>query len=85
MDSLRFTTLLIISPSALALDFDFFIPLLIILAVVARMIRYLIVYEVTKALYPFLHKFVRKHYAVLFVAAIAVFTILLMQVSNKYL
>lgn len=70
--------------NALALDYEFFIPLFIILAVVARMIRYLIVYEITKALYPFVHRFVRKHYAILFVAAIAIFTILLMKISNTY-
>lgn len=70
--------------NALALDYGFFIPLFIILAVVARMLRYLIVYEITKALYPFVHRFVRKHYLVLFVVATMVFTILLMKISTNY-
>lgn len=70
--------------TALALDYGFFIPLFVILAVGARMIRYLIIYEVTKALYPFVHRFVRKHYAILFVVAMAIFTLLLMKISNAY-
>lgn len=70
--------------NSLALDYGFFIPAFIVLAVIARMLRYLVVYEVTKALYPFLHRFVRKHYAILFILATAVFTILLMKISNTY-
>lgn len=70
--------------NSLALDYGFFIPLFIILAVVARMIRYLIIYELTKALYPFVHRFVRKHYAILFILAMAIFTLLLMKISNTY-
>jgi membrane protein YqaA with SNARE-associated domain len=70
--------------NALASEYGFFIPFFIILAVVARMIRYLIVYEITKALYPFVHRFVRKHYAILFVLAMAIFTMLLMKISNTY-
>jgi hypothetical protein len=68
----------------LALDFNFFIPLFILLAVVARMTRYFIAYEVTKAVYPLVHKFVRKHYAILFGVALVVFTMLLMRVSQIY-
>lgn len=70
--------------NALALDYGFFIPFFIVLAVIARMIRYLIVYEITKALYPFVHRFVRKHYAVLFIAAMVIFTMLLMKISHMY-
>jgi len=70
--------------NALAPDYGFFIPFFIILAVIARMIRYIVIYEVTKALYPFVHRFVRKHYAILFVVAIAIFTVLLLQVSHTY-
>lgn len=70
--------------NALALDYRFFIPFFIILAVLARMIRYLIIYEMTKALYPFVHRFVRKHYAILFIVATVIFTVLLMKVSNTY-
>ncbi len=70
--------------NALAPDYGFFIPLFIILTVIARMIRYLIVYEITKALYPFVHRFVRKHYAILLVVAVTVFTMLLMKISSTY-
>jgi len=70
--------------NALTLDYGLFIPLFIVLAVIARMIRYLIVYEITKALYPFVHRFVRKHYAILFVVAMAIFTMLLMKISNTH-
>ncbi len=70
--------------NAAAVDFGFFLPAFILLAVIARMLRYLVVYEITKALYPFVHKFVRKHYAILFAMAIAIFTALLMKVSQTY-
>ena len=68
----------------LALDFGFIIPLYLLLAIVARMIRYFVAYEVTKAVYPFIHKFVRKHYAVLLIVALVIFTMLLMRVSQIY-
>lgn len=70
--------------NALALDYGFFIPLYIVLAVSARILRYIVTYEVMKAIYPFIHKFVRRHYAILFAVAIAVFTMLLMQISKAY-
>jgi len=68
----------------LAYDYGFFIPLFIIVAIAARMIRYFIAYEITLALYPFIHKYVRKHYAILFVVGVLVFTMLLMRVSQMY-
>jgi len=68
----------------LALDFNFYIPFFIILAIIARITRYFIAYEITKALYPLLHKYVRKHYAVLFLIAVLIFTMLLMRVSQIY-
>lgn len=67
-----------------AADFNFFWLWFILLAVVARISRYVVVFELTKALYPALHRFVRRHYAVLFVFAVAVFTALLMRVSRLY-
>lgn len=70
--------------NALVLDYGFIIPIFIILAVAVRMFRYLIVFEITKAIYPFVHKIVRKHYLILFVCAIAIFTALLMDISYKY-
>lgn len=65
-------------------EYHFFIVLFIFIAVFARIFRYVVVYEVTKALYPLCHKFVRKHYSVLFIFAIAIFTALLMKVSHMY-
>lgn len=62
----------------------FFIVWFLIIAVTARLVRYVIVYEVTKALYPFFHRFVRKHYAILFIFAVLVFTALLMRVTQIY-
>lgn len=65
-------------------EYSFFIVFFLIIAVVARIFRYIIVYEVTKALYPLCHRFVRKHYGVLFIFAIAIFTALLMRISQIY-
>ena len=65
-------------------QFQFFIIWFIILAVIARMVRYVIAYQLTKALYPFVRPYVRKHYAILFVGAIAVFTFLLLHVVDVY-
>jgi hypothetical protein len=62
----------------------FFFIWFILLAVAARMVRYVVAYEATKALYPLTHRFVQKHYAVLFVCAIAVFTFLLLHVVALY-
>lgn len=67
-----------------AVDFQFFVPLFIVIAVAARMARYVVVYELTKALYPVVHPFVRRHYGVLFVLVIAVFTAMLLHVSHIY-
>jgi membrane protein YqaA with SNARE-associated domain len=67
-----------------ASTFHFFIPAFILLAIAARMVRYVVAYEATKALYPLVHRYVRKHYGVLFVVAIAVFTFLLLHVVAIY-
>lgn len=64
--------------------YHFFIPAFILVAVAARMVRYLVAYYVTKAGYPLLHRFVRKHYAWLFVVAILIFTMLLLRVVQIY-
>ena len=65
-------------------QYHFFILWFLIIAIFARMVRYLIIYEATKALYPLVHHFVRKHYAWLFVIAIAIFTFLLLHVVDVY-
>jgi len=67
-----------------AANYHFFIPAFLLIAVVARMVRYLIIYEATSAAYPLLHRFVRKHYAILFVLATAIFTALLLRVVQVY-
>lgn len=67
-----------------AAAYHFFIPLFLFVAIVARMLRYIVTYEATKALYPALHPFVRKHYGWLFVVAIAIFTFLLLHVVQVY-
>lgn len=65
-------------------DFHFFIPLFILVAIIARMVRYIVIYEIAKALYPLVHPFVRKNYAILFVLAIALFTAMLLKVVRVY-
>jgi 1-acyl-sn-glycerol-3-phosphate acyltransferase len=65
-------------------SYRFFIPAFITIAVAARMVRYVIVYEATKAGYPLIHPFVRKHYGWLFVIATLIFTVLLMRVVQIY-
>jgi len=67
-----------------ATSYHFFIPAFLLIAITARMIRYLVVYEATRLSYPLLHRLVRKHYAILFVFATAVFTVLLMRVVQMY-
>jgi hypothetical protein len=67
-----------------AASFHFFWLWFVLLAIVARISRYVVVYELTKALYPAIHTFVRRHYLILFVFAVAVFTGLLMRVSALY-
>ena len=70
--------------TSLAPEYHFFFLFFLVIAVVVRISRYFIAYELTKALYPLLHKFVRKNYAWLFVIGIAVFTGLLLKVSHTY-
>ncbi|HET6925083.1 MAG TPA: hypothetical protein VFH39_04595 [Candidatus Saccharimonadales bacterium] len=67
-----------------AAGWHFYIPLFIGIAIVARMARYLVAYGATVAIYPLLHRFVRKHYAILFVVASVVFTLLLTRVVQIY-
>lgn len=68
----------------LAPNYHFFWPAFFAIAILARMVRYLIIYEVAKALYPFVHRYVYKHYLLLFVGAIAVFTAMLLKVLGLY-
>jgi membrane protein YqaA with SNARE-associated domain len=65
-------------------DFHFFILLFLVVAIIARMVRYIVIYEVAKALYPVVHPFVKRHYSILFVLAIALFTAMLLKVLRVY-
>lgn len=56
----------------------------VILAVIVRIGRYAIAYYLLGALYPAFHKAVQRHYGILLVAGIAVFTLMLMRVSTLY-
>jgi membrane protein YqaA with SNARE-associated domain len=67
-----------------AKSYHFFIPAFLIIAIMARMVRYVVVYEATKAGYPLIHPFVRRHYAWLFIIATLIFTALLIHVVQLY-
>lgn len=54
------------------------------LALVVRVGRYAIAYYLLSALYAPFHKLVRKHYAILLVVGIAIFTFMLLRVANLY-
>ena len=56
----------------------------VILAVIVRIGRYAIAYYLLGALYPVFHKAVQRHYGILLVAGIAIFTLMLMRVSTLY-
>lgn len=68
----------------LAADFNFFVPLLLLFAVLVRVSRYYIAYVVFTLAYPALHRFVYRNYVPLFVAATAVFSLLLYRVYMAY-
>ncbi len=68
----------------IAPEYGFPLLLFIVVALAARMVRYLVIYQAAKAAYPAIHPIVRRHYAVLFVLAIIIFTGLLMRVSSLY-
>ena len=65
-------------------EYGFAFGLFLVLAVIVRISRYFIAYELTKALFPLFHRFVRKNYAWLFIVGIAVFTGFLLKVSFAY-
>jgi hypothetical protein len=69
---------------AVAPEYGFNIILFLILAIVLRVGRYGFFYIVFWMAYPALHRFVYKHYIVLFIVAIVIFTLLLMRVSSLY-
>ncbi len=68
----------------LAHDYHFFILAFLILAIVARISRYYIVYLLLTSAYPFLHKYVYRNYVRLFLVATFVFSILLLRIYDSY-
>lgn len=68
----------------LAWQYDFFILWFIIMAVLVRIIRYLIAYGLFISLYPKMHKLVKNNYIPLALGAILVFSILLYNTYNIY-
>lgn len=65
-------------------SYDFNLFIFILFAVLVRLSRYVIAYGVLLAIYPFLHRFVFKYYALLFPLGIFFFTFMLMKVSQIY-
>ena len=68
----------------MAPEFGLNVLLFLLLALVLRIGRYAIFYALFWLAYPALHKFVYKHYAILLIVAVIVFTLLLMKVSTVY-
>lgn len=68
----------------IAPEYELNLLLFLILAIVLRVGRYAIFYVLFWLAYPALHKFVYKHYAILLVVAVIVFSLLLMKVSTNY-
>jgi len=65
-------------------DYNFFIPLFIILGVLIRISRYYIFYLIFYGIYPFLHRFVYQNYLPMFVVSSFIFSLLLLKVYNLY-
>lgn len=68
----------------MAPDFGLNILLFLVLALVLRIGRYAVFYGLFWLAYPALHRLVYKRYLVLFIAAIVIFSLLLMRVSSLY-
>ncbi len=68
----------------LAWQYEYSVVLFIIVAVTVRMIRYVVAYGLFIAMYPRLHKIVYRNYVPLALAAIAIFSILLLKAYNAY-
>lgn len=68
----------------MAPEFGLNIVLFLLFALVLRIGRYAVFYVIFWFSYPALHKFVYKNYALLLVAAVVIFSLLLMRVSSLY-
>ena len=68
----------------LAWEYQYNFVLFIVVAVVVRMLRYVVAYGLFISLYPKLHKVVERNYLPLAAAAIAIFSVLLLRTVNVY-
>lgn len=68
----------------LAPHYHFFILAFLIMAILVRIARYYIFFAMFSLIYPVLHKYVYRNYARLFLAAVFIFSILLLRVYQAY-
>lgn len=68
----------------LAWSLPFSLLLFLVVAVIVRVVRYLIAYGLFLSLYPRLHRIVRKNYVALALGAILLFSVLLLKTYNLY-
>lgn len=68
----------------LAPHYHFFILFFLIAAIMVRIARYYIFFAMFSLIYPVLHKYVYRNYARLFVAAVFIFSVLLLRVYEAY-
>lgn len=65
-------------------EFHFNFLLFLLLAVVVRMSRYIVAYGLFVAIYPIMHRHVRRNYVPLFIIATFIFSILLLKVYRTF-
>lgn len=68
----------------IAPQYHFFILTFLVVAVIARISRYYIIYLFLTNIYPLLHKYVYRNYVRLFLIATFIFSILLLKVYDSY-
>ena len=68
----------------LAPNYHFFIGTFLVFAVIVRISRYYIIYLLASGIYPFLHKYVYRNYARLFVVATFIFSLLLLRIYTSW-
>lgn len=57
---------------------------LVVIGTIVRMARYVIIYCILSALYPFLHRYAHRNYLGVYIASCCVFTFLLLKTVNLY-
>lgn len=68
----------------LAPHYHFFIVAYLAVAIIVRVARYYIFFAMFSLTYPVLHRYVYRRYALLFLAAVFVFSVLLLRVYESY-